>query len=77
MYYLILTAIITASSPPILPAIMGSYVSLERCLDDLVAASKYEDFKLARHPMLGKSAVKQYSKEGITVLFCAKDMRSI
>jgi hypothetical protein len=77
MYYMILTAIITASSPPILPAIMGSYVSLERCLDDLVAASKYEDFKLAKHPMLGRTAIKIYSEEGVAILFCAKDRRSI
>jgi hypothetical protein len=77
MYYMILAAIISTGSPPILPSIMGSYVSLDKCLDELVAASKHEDFQLAKHPMLGRAAIKQYGKEGITVLFCAKDMRSV
>jgi hypothetical protein len=77
MYYMILTAMITATSPPLTPAIIDSYGSFAKCLDDLVAASKYENFKLVKHPMLGKSAVKQYGKEGITIIFCAKDMRSI
>ena len=77
MYYMILTAVITATSPPLTPAIIDSYVSLEKCLDDLISASKYEDFELVKHPILGRSAVKQYGKEGVTVLFCAKDRRSI
>jgi hypothetical protein len=77
MYYMILAAILTTSSPPAIPVILGSYVNLEQCLDELVAARDHEDFKLAKHPMLGRTAIKIYSEEGVAILFCAKDMRSV
>jgi hypothetical protein len=76
---MILAAMITTTNaaPLPIPMVIESYVSLEKCIDELVVASKHMDFKLVKHSMLGKSAVKQYSKDGVTVLFCAKDMRSI
>jgi hypothetical protein len=79
MYYMILAAMITtANAAPLpMPLIVGSYVSLDKCTYELVVASKYADFKLVKHPMFGKAIVKQYSKDGVTVLFCAKDMRSV
>jgi len=53
--------------------------ALRNCAVSFLAGggSKYADFKLIKHPMFGKAIVKQYSKDGVTVLFCAKDMRSV
>jgi len=81
MYYMILAAMITNANPDSLPMpmpmIIESYVSLEKCRDGLVLAREYENFKLIKHLMFGKSAVKQYGEEGVTLLFCVKDMRSV
>jgi hypothetical protein len=79
MYFLILAAMITSSTaqPLPIPAVMASYKTIEQCRDDLVYMAKNDGFKSTKHPMFGKSAVKQYGKEGITVFFCARDMRSV
>jgi hypothetical protein len=79
MYFLILAAMVTSSTaaPLPMPAVMGSFSTLEKCRDELVSLSKTDNFKLKKHPMFGKSAVKLYGKEGLTVFFCAKDKRSV
>jgi hypothetical protein len=79
MYFIIMAAVITVSgvATPVQPAIMASYVSLDRCLDELVLVSKLKGYKRVVHPMFGNSVVKQYNKDSLTLFFCAKDKRSL
>jgi hypothetical protein len=79
MYFLILAAMVTSSTaaPLPMPAVMANYETIEKCRDDLIYMAKNDGFKLVKHPMFGKSAVKQYGNEGLTVFFCARNMRRI
>ena len=79
MYFLILAAMVTSSTaaPLPMPAVMASFSTLEKCRDELVMLSKTDNFKLKKHPMFGESAVKRYGNEGLTVFFCARNMRRI
>tara|TARA_R110000782_G_scaffold218372_1_gene305728 strand:+ start:938 stop:1177 length:240 start_codon:yes stop_codon:yes gene_type:complete len=79
MYFIIMAAVITVSgvATPVQPSIMASYVSLDRCLDELVLVSKLKGYKRVVHPMFGNSVVQQYSKDSLTLFFCAKDKRSL
>ena len=79
MYFIILATMLTNTNaaPLPMPSIMGSYETLEKCRDELIFMADNNGFRLTKHPMFGKSAAKQYGKEGVTVFFCARDMRSI
>jgi hypothetical protein len=79
MYFMIIVTMITISGvtapAPVQPSVMDSYVSIEKCRDDLVWMAENDGVKLVTQPMFGKAAVQQYGEEGITVFFCARDMR--
>jgi hypothetical protein len=79
MYYMILAAMITTTNaaPLPMPMVIESYSTLQKCTDELVIVSRSMDFQLIKDPMFGRSIIRQYGKEGLTILFCAKDMRSV
>ena len=80
MYFIVLAAMISlpqSGAPLPMPSVMTSYASLGKCIAGLEEVAKYDGFTKVKHPMLGRSVVKQYGKEGITLLFCARDMRSV
>ena len=80
MYYIVLAFMFTgldAPALPVVPAIMGDYVSLEKCKDELTLISKtQEGYKRVMHNTLGYSVVK-FEGENAQILFCTRDMRSV
>jgi len=80
MYFIVLAAMISAASPapPLpLPSVLNSYKTLKDCRVELIAIGEYEGFELVKHPLLGKAVVRQYGGDSLTLVFCARDMRSV
>tara|TARA_R110000822_G_scaffold144371_1_gene282992 strand:- start:21 stop:260 length:240 start_codon:yes stop_codon:yes gene_type:complete len=79
MYFIIMAAMVTSitAAPLPMPSVMASFSTLEKCRANLIYVAKNDGFKLVKHPMFGKSAVKQYGNEGLALFFCARDMRQI
>ena len=80
MYFIVLAAMLTlpeAGAPLPMPSIVTSYSSLDKCIEALESSAMYDGFTKVKHPMFGRSIVRKYGKEGVTLLFCARDMRSV
>lgn len=80
MYFIVLAAMMNTASPtpPLpLPSVVASYKTLKDCRAELITIGKYKGFELVRHPLLGNAVVRQYGDEGLTLIFCARDMRSV
>ena len=79
MYYIILALMLVgpdAPELPTVPAIVGSYVSLADCKAELREVSKLEGYKRIVNDALAYSVVK-FDGDNATILFCARDMRSV
>jgi len=80
MYFIVLAFMFTGLNAPALPtvpALMGEYVSLEKCKDELTLISKTQKgYKRVIHNTLGYSVVK-FNGDDAQILFCVRDMRSV